>query len=546
MRLSVIFSLASAFFKSYFRASRQSSMRSFFLKPKAILALDMLLFIVPAAALQFLIGGLQTDLNVLSSMFSQVMISLPLLMTSAVIVAGLMFELGQGSAIFSSEAVNWWPVSPREYVSASALSTSSLYSVFLALSAGITLPLALKFGLFYGWLLTMLLSVFGVLLGSLILESFKAIMNRVSAVAYKQNVRLTLSIRILALVILFSVVALAFQPLVLPLFFGEVAAGIKLMWVVPIVWSSSAMVSLLNGDFLQTVFFTIFSFLFTAVLFEVASMLRSRYWAPVPISISINESTEYVPHGSIGKGLGFSPFALILALKEFRALIRRKELARFIAIPVVIAAMTLIPIAASEDAMSGRGPGFLMAALIPFIVPNMFSTISIGHEGNSIMHLLCLPIKPNDLIKGKLAPSLVISAAVTFPLIALLEIIAPLGTVNVLAIGAISAMALVFNSFIGLGVGSRWPDYTIGARSRYITMKGYIIGLILSGLATFVVYAPVVLYIMSTVDSTQLFLINGLSLLLALSVSTVIGSLLIVFSYLYCKKGVKRLLSNIN
>jgi len=69
------------------------------------------------------------------------MISLPVLMTSSVIVSGLMFELGEGSAIASSEAVNWWPVSPREYVAASALSTSFLYSAFLALAAGTTLPL---------------------------------------------------------------------------------------------------------------------------------------------------------------------------------------------------------------------------------------------------------------------------------------------------------------------------------------------------------------------------------------------------------------------
>lgn len=547
MRLRLIGALSSAFFKSYFRSSRSKSGATFFSNPKSMLAIDIVLFAIPAAALQFLVGAVTPDLiTAISSLLGQVMIALPLLMTSVVIVAGLMFELGQGSAIFSSEAVNWWPVSPREHVSASSLSTWSLCSVFLAFSAGITLPLAIKFGLFYIWPLAMLLSVFGLLLGSFILEILKAITNRVSAVAYKKSGRVTMLVRIFVLVILFSTIALVFQPLALSWFFGGVVAGIKLMWVLPFVWSSAAMVSLLKGDVLQTACFASFSLLFTAFFFEVASWLRKRYWAPVPISILINESTEYVPHGPIGKGLGFSPFASMLALKEFRALVRRKELARFIAIPVVIAVMTLAPIAASEGDMSGRGPAFLMAVIIPFIVPNMLSTISIGHEGNSIMHLLCLPVKATDLIKGKLAPSLLVSAAVTFPLIALLEILAPIGPNNILAIGVVSAMVLVFNSFIGLGVGARWPDYTIGARSRYITMKGFIIGFVLSGIATFAVYFPVALYILGTVGSAQQSPVFGLGLPLALSISMVLGSFLLVFSYIYCKEGVKRLLSNIN
>jgi hypothetical protein len=83
------------------------------------------------------------------------LISLPLLMTSAVIVSGLMFESDK-DPISSSEAVNWWPVS-QEYVAASALSTSSLYSAFLALcrvrsAIGVSLT-------FESLAMTMLLSV---------------------------------------------------------------------------------------------------------------------------------------------------------------------------------------------------------------------------------------------------------------------------------------------------------------------------------------------------------------------------------------------------
>jgi hypothetical protein len=544
LRLGLILTLSSALFKSYFRAGRKPSV-SFFSQPKVMLAIDVIAFTVPAVILQYTLGYIPADINAfLTPLVISAMISLPVLMTSAVIVAGLMFELGQGSAISSSEAVNWWPVTPREYVAASALSTSSLYSAFLALSAGLTLPFALKYGLFSVWPVMVLLSVFSLLLGAFIVEFLKSIMNRVSAVAYKKSGRLTMAVRLIALVILLSIMQLAFQPVVLNWFFGKIVAGIELIWMLPFVWSSAAMVNLFSNNVFQTTVFSVFSLLFTVALYEVAATMRCRYWAPIPISISIEEVGEYVPAGSTGGKLGFGSLAWLLALKEFRALTRRKDMARFIAIPVVISISMLAPVVASPGDMSGRGPGFFLAAMIPFIVPLMFSTISIGQEGISIMNLLSMPVKPTDLIKGKLAPALLVSTVVTFVVIALMEILAPLGLSNTLAIAVVASMALLINSFIGLGVGARWPDYTVGARSRYITMTGFLVGFVLSGLATLALYFPVGAYIVTSGGIPGQVPFLGLDLITMLTISTIIGCILIGASYIFCKKGVENLLSN--
>jgi hypothetical protein len=544
VRLGLIITLSSALFKSYFRSSSQRATVSFFSRPKVMIAIDIALFVFPAIALQFVVGALPADLSVaLRPLVVQGIISLPLLMTSAVIVAGLMFELGQGSAISSSEAVNWWPVSSREYVAASSLSTSLLYSAFLAFSAGITLPLAIKFGLFYVWPVMMLLSIFSLLLGAFIVESLKAIMNRVSAAAYKKRGRLTLAVRLVALILLFSIIQMAFQPYVLSWFFGKIVAGIEVVWMVPFVWPSAAMVSLFGYNIAQTALYILLSILFTMALYESASRLRSKYWSPIPISISIDGSREYNPQAT-GTGFGFGSFASLLALKEFRALTRRKDLARFIAIPVMIAVSALAPVLASPGDISGRGPGFFLAVLIPLLIPLMFSTISIGQEGNSVMNLLCLPIKAIDLIKGKLAPAWLISVVATFMLIAGLEILAPLGLNNALATMVVAAMAIVVNSFIGLGVGARWPDYTVGARSRYISIKGFFVGFVLSGLATLAVYAPVALHIVTSGGVRGQVPFLGLDLLPMVAISIVLGCVLIVLSYIYCKKGVENLLSN--
>ena len=544
MRPGLVLTLAAALFKSYLRSGRRASI-SFFSRPRIMLVVDVILFVIPVLALPSLVGALPPDIIELAKpLVVQAMISLPVLMTLAIIVSGLMFELGQGYAISSSEAVNWLPVTPREYVAASALSTSTLYSFFLALAAGITLPLAAEFGLFYLWPLTIMLSVVSLFLGAFIVEFLRAVMNRVSSTVYKKKGRLALAIRLIAVVILLSIVQIAFQPYFLYWALGEIVGGIELAWVIPFVWPSLAIISLASYEWLQTAIFVLTSMLFTAALYEIASRLRRRYWSPVPIAITLDGSSEYFPQGPTRTGWGFNPIAAALAMKEFRALVRRKDLARFIAIPVAISISFLAPTLASSSDMSGRGPGFFLAAFIPFIVPLMFSSISIGQEGNSIMNLLTLPIKPSDLIKGKLAPCWLISTLVTFGIITAMEIIAPIGLNEALAAIAISIIAILINSFIGLGIGARWPDYTVGGRSRYVTLKGFLIGMILCGLATLAVFVPLGLYIISSGGIRGSAPPFSLDLLPMLAISIVIGSVLMVFSYAFCKKGIENLLSN--
>lgn len=545
MRPGLVLTLSSALFKSYLRASRNASV-SFFSKPRVMLIIDIILFTIPALTLPYAIGALPPDLNAtLVPLVIQAMISLPVLMTLAIIIAGMMFELGQGSAISSSEAVNWLPISPREYVAASALSTSSLYSFFLAVAAGITLPLTAMVGLLYLWPVAMLLSVVSLLLGAFIVEFLKAIMNRVSSTVYKKKGRLAIVMRLIALILLFSIVQIAFQPYFLYWALGTIVGGIQVAWAVPFVWPSAAIVSLASYDLLKTTLFASFSLLFTVAVYETASRLRRRYWSPVPISISVGSSGEYLPQGSIGTGFGFNSVASALAMKEFRALVRRKDLARYLAIPVVVSISLLIPVLTSPRDTSGGGVSFILVALIPFMVPLMFSSISIGQEGNSIMNLLSLPIRPTDLIKGKLAPAWLISSIATLGIIAVMEIIAPLGLGDALATITVSAMLIVINSFIGLGIATRWPDYTIGSRSRYVTLKGFIIGFILAGFATLAVFIPVGLYIMTSGGISGPAPFSNLDLLPMLTISIVIGSVLIGLSYMFCKKGVENLLSNI-
>jgi hypothetical protein len=544
MRPTLVLTLASALFKSYLRSSRRARV-SFFSKPQILLVVDTIVFVIPAILLSYVVNTIPAEYtSAVAALTVQALISLPVLMTLATIISGLMFELGQGSAVSSSEAVNWLPISPREYVAASTLSTSSLYSFFLAFAAGVTLAPALNLGLFYLWPVTVLLSVMSLFLGAFIVEFLRAIMNRVSSTVYKKRGRLAMATRLIAIVILFSIIQLAFQPYVLYWALGAIVGGIEVAWVVPFVWPSSAIISLATYDWLKTALFMSLSIIFVLIAYEMASQLRRKYWTPIPTSITLDASSEYLPAGT-RTGFGFNPLASALAMKEFRALLRRRELSRFIAIPIVISISFLAPTMASSGEVSGRGPGFFLAAFLPFLIPLIFSSICIGHEGNAIMNLLSLPVRPTDLIKGKLAPTWLISSLTTAGLVGVMEIVAPLGFDNTLAILAVSAMGIIFNSFIGLGIATRWPDYTVGSRSRYITLKGFIVGMVLSGFATLAVYVPVGLHVITSGGVSIPIPLPSIELLPMLAISTIIGSVLIVLSYIFCKKGVESLLSNV-
>ncbi len=544
MRPSLVTMLSSALLKSYFRTNRGARVSSFS-GLRLVLLIDAALFLAPVALFQYVLSILPQELiDLLPAVVIQGMISLPILMTSAMIVSGLILELGQGSAISSSEAVNWLPISPREYVASSAISTSSLYSAFLAMAAGVTLPFAANLGLLYVWFLVMLLSALSLLLGAFIVEVLRAVMNRVSSTAYKKSSRFAMATRLIAVIVLLSLVQIAFQPYFLYWVLGGIVGGVEVAQAIPLVWPSIAVISLTRSQPLQASIYTALSAIFTAAVYELASQLRRRYWSPVPISISFNDSTGYVPSNSSGIGFGFSPLASALAMKEFRALLRRKDLARYISIPVLLAVSFTVPTLASPSDMSGRAPELFLAAFIPYLVPVLFSTITIGHEGNSVINLLSLPVKPNELIMGKLTPTWVISSVATVGIITLMEAIAPIGPADAFAVILVSLIAVFMNSFIGLGVGARWPDYTVGSRSRYLTMRGYLIGFTLSGLATIIVYTPLAIHLVTSGGVRGQAPGSGLDLFPMLALSVVIGAVLTTLSYIYCRRGVVRLLSD--
>lgn len=545
MRPALIFNLASVLFKSYLRASSAGRRGGAFSRPLFILLLDLIAFAIPFALLTHYLPQIPADLTTLLEPIAwQALVGLPIMLTSAIIVAGIMFELGQSGGISSSEAVNWLPITQKEYVAASALSVIAVYSPIYAISLGVTLPLALSFGLIQVLPAVVFLSALGLLLGALIVEILKATMNRVSFTVYRKSGRLGVVSRLLLLIILFVIIQLAFNPYILYRSLLLIVGGVNIFWFIPMVWPSVAIMDLIRFETLLAIVFTVLSIAFTSLIFAAASNLRQKYWAPASISIAITSSTKYIPHAPSILRSGLSPLETEIALKEFRALVRRKDMARFLAIPVVIIIAFILPSLFTQQEFSGSSPGLFLAAFIPFLIPLMLSSITIGQEGKAAINLLMLPISSKELIKGKLLPAWTVSLIATVAVVGGFEILAPVGASAMIVTILAGIFVIAAESFTGLGVGSRYPDYTAGARSRYVTFTGFIISFLIGGVFTIAIFTPAAFYQITNGGIRDSVSTQPLSLTEALLGTILIGSVLTYLSYRYCKSGVEKFLSS--
>jgi len=535
VRPSIVVSLSSVLFKSYLRAGRTGNVDTW-TQPTIILFADLLALVAPIVLLQYALQSIPNAFTyILAPMVQQVFVGLPILLTAAVMMAGIMFELGQSAGLSSSEAVNWLPISPREYVMASAASICTAYSPLLAVSVGVTLPLALKFDLMYAWPLSVALSILAFLQGALIVEILRAGMNRVSSTVYRRRGRFGVISRLALITFIFVAIQLAFNPYILYYALDAIASSADYAWFVPMVWPSVAMVDQIRFGILPAALFSALSVAFASLMFDLASRLRAMYWSPTPMNIMIKSSADYVPAAETRSKFGLSPLEAAIALKELRSLVRRKDMARFIAVPIMMVIPFILPTVFSSAESSGGSPGFFLMAFVPFAVTLMLSTIAVGQEGKAVVNVYMLPIPAAEFIKGKLLLTWIISGISTVGIVAVSEIVTPIGIEDIAAVMVACAFVILAGGFFGLGIGARHPDFTLGSRSRYVTLGGFIMGLFIGGAMTLAIFVPVALHLLSPLR---------FGILTMLPITAVIGSSLTYIAYRYCEKGVVDFLAN--
>lgn len=502
------------------------------------------MFAAPFALLLYALPLIPSELNdTVRTLAIQAIIALPVILTSAVILGGILFELGQPGGLASSEAVNWLPVSPAEYVGASSLSVVFSYSPFLFISLGVTIPFALSFGMVSIVPFFVLISAVAFVWGAVIVEALRSVMNRISSTVYKKSGRLGVILRIILIIILLVAVQIAFNPYILYAALSGIAEGVSLAWFIPVIWPSVAVASFLVSDAVRATVFGLLSIFFTILIFGAATQLRAKYWSPVPVTITVSTSTTYIPHGK--SLLWLNPIAFAIALKELRSLVRRREMARFLAIPVLIVVSSMLPLLTSSSAQGNSlsAVSLVILAEVSLILPMMLSSISIGQEGTSIANLYMLPISAEDLINGKLFLPWIISSAGILAVALLFQFLVPVTLGQLLITLVAVAFNLIIQGYVGLGTGSRFPSFNVGPRARYLTFTGFIVAFAMGGLMTVATLAPLILY-----EATGLTILGGGqagAVLFTIVLTAAIGTLLLALARYYCTSGIKKLLSTL-
>src|SRR6266568_232947 len=159
MRLAVLFKFAKALMISRLRSTRRSIVsKSITSRPILIALIGIVLFVAGLffgyeTTVFLSSGGAPLTGPVAHQLVVTIFGGIPLFLIGFYFTMGLLWEVNASTEAESTDAINWLPITPGEYVAASALSTSYTYSPLLMVAFGYSLPIGVLTGNLAGFLL---------------------------------------------------------------------------------------------------------------------------------------------------------------------------------------------------------------------------------------------------------------------------------------------------------------------------------------------------------------------------------------------------------
>ena len=480
MNVRAVYSLAVVLTKSQIRGTRRSKLLARILsEPRIILPVDAGLLLGIGALGYLTVSRMGNDLqSVLMPILPKALAGIPSAIMFIAILFGVLYEISQPTQSMNTDLVNWLPLTPMEYVAGSTISESYIYSFVLCLFLGVVLGPALAFGMFRPWLAAAALAVLALFVGAFVVEILDATTNRISSSFYKKSGRSGIIFRLVATVILLIFIQLLFSGYIIDYLLQSIIQAAVFVWFLPIVWPTLAVLSVSQGNFLAFLFFSGASVVFAAALFAAAAQFRARFWVPVPVSIRLSTGA-YRPTKFQLPFLGAAEGALIQ--KDLRSLTRRREMARFLAIPFVLAismGISISPLGGGPT--SGIYEFFsleLLYAIPVFIFVGAFAMTSIGQEGYAIWNIYAAPIKPSQILRAKTVFAAALGLAFGIALLTIFALMLNPIAANYGILLLIGILIVFESSTIGVWYAARFPDFREMIRSRYVGVWGSLAGM---------------------------------------------------------------------
>lgn len=500
MNSNTVWPLTIVLTKSQLRSYQRSKLLAKLLgNPSIIIVLDVLLIGILGSAGYFLISNLPPDLlETAGRVEVEGLIGIPTLTTFMIILFGILSELSQPIQSTSADLVNWLPIAPSEYVLGSTISLSYTYSFLLASFLGLALGPALYFGSGMILVVSAVMGTVALFIGSSAVELIRAITNRISSSFYRKSGRSGIFARLSLTIMVLVLFQLLFSGRVIASILGGLTRTVETVWYVPVMWPSLVVQTLSAAANLAPLEFGLLSSGFMLTLFGLAVDMRRAYWVPVPVSIRLSTQPYRASFSRFRiPGLDLAESAIIR--KDLRSLTRRREMARFLAIPFVLAAslwISLYPFGSSSE-------GFGLAEIIPvYLIPiaifcEILSMTSIGQEGSAIWNLYAAPLAANKLVRAKMYLTIIMGALFTCALLLAVAFLSKLETADFVSLLLLGFIVVAEESALGVYVASKFPDFRETVRSRYVSIWGSflgpIFGLVVAGVTAAPIWFPSVL-----------------------------------------------------
>ena len=552
MRLPVLFKFAKVLMISRLRSTRRSIVsRSITSRPILIGLIGIALFI---AALLFgylttvflSSGGAPLTGPVAHQLVVTIFGGIPLVLVGFYFTMGLLWEVNTSTEAESTDAINWLPITPGEYVAASALSTGYTYSPLLMVAFGYALPIGILTGNLAGFLVLVPIALLSTSVGSVSVEILRSALASASTAFNKLGGRITVIMRILGIILILLVTQLLFSGVFLIQIISSLVGTAATASFVPVFWPTLAITKLLQSDFLGSAGFLGLSIALFLLLSYIALSLRAKYWAVTPGAIHFAGAGSVSGPSWLGYfGLSYPSIAMLK--REIRSATRRKEVVRLMAIPIIMPIMISFPAIFSPAPSSTSGPAQIdpIFLVVPFLfgigLGSLFlGMTSIGQEGRRLWNISALPVSASMLVKSKLLFTSLVSSiglglgAVVSALLLHASIFVILGF---LGLGLVVILA---EASLGIAIGSRFPDFSDGPRPRFVTVVGSIIGAVLGIIEMAIMTLPIIL---SFVLRTFLSILMPIQFVLALSGA--VAGLLAWIAYSMSIKPVDSILSEL-
>jgi len=455
--------LSSTLVASQLRSGRSgSNPRGFFGRAVVIALADVALFLVAFGGAEAVVRTSSLTSAQLALLVDTTAPLLPLVAVAAVLVAGVMFELTATVKFSGSDAANWLPITPSEYVAASSSAIAYTYSPAIALFLGALLPLAWAAGVVPTYALAAALSALALFEGAVLVEMVRATTQRATALGSGRRGSATFVLRAVLLIVLILAFNLAFNPVFLLGFLQQFSSVSILTALVPVFWSTRAISEWVGGAAYVGAAFALGQAAFVGMLVYLAGELRVRFWVPAPTEVRLSAPSPQRGH-PILDALGLSRPEAALVSKDLRGFVRRREMLPTLVVPIVLVVLLFV-----EGGTIGRFGSVLWVGWVAGFFALLLAVTSIGQERRSLQSLLAFPITARAVLRAKatsvLFPSLLGAVAMALTVGALFGF-SPLEYFGLVLANGAGAVVL---ALWGLVFAARFSDFQDRPRPQYL------------------------------------------------------------------------------